>query len=94
MSLAVVGCLLVAVVLLALAVRDRVWWPLLIYAEMSLVMVIGSAGYFSSKLRFLVPIFVLVFPLARWLGNRSRPAQIIVVLAAVAATTVSGPGCC
>ncbi|MDQ3476529.1 MAG: glycosyltransferase family 39 protein, partial [Actinomycetota bacterium] len=90
MSLAVVGCLLGAVLLLALAARDRVWWPLLIYAAMSLVMVIGSAGYFSSKLRFLVPIFVLVFPLARWLGNRSRPAQIIVVLAAVAATTVSG----
>ncbi len=90
MSLAVVGCLLVAVVLLAMAVRARVWWPLLIYAAMSLVMVIGSAGYFSSKLRFLVPIFVLVFPLARWLGNRSRPMQIIAVLTAVAATTASG----
>jgi hypothetical protein len=90
MSLAVVGCMLVAVLLLTLAVRGRVWWPLLVYAAMSLVMVIGSAGYFSSKLRFLVPIFVLVFPLARWLGSRSRPTQIIVVLAAIAATTVSG----
>lgn len=90
MSLAVVLCLLGALVLLALAVRGRVWWPVLVYTAISVVMVIGSAGYFSSKLRFLVPMFVLAFPLARWLAGRSRPTQIAAVLVAVAATTLSG----
>lgn len=90
MSLATVLCLLAAVGLLALAVRSRVWWPLLVYTAISLGMVIGSAGYFSSKLRFLVPMFVLAFPLARWLAGRSRPMHVIAVLAAVVATTVSG----
>lgn len=94
MILAVVGCLLVAVVLLALAVRDRVWWPLLIYAAMSLVMVIGSAGYFTSKLRFLVPIFVLVFPLARWLGNRSPRRRSSWCWRRSQPRPSVGPGCC
>ncbi len=86
----VLVCLLVSLVLFALAIRVRVWWPLLVYAAISLVMVIGSDGYASSKLRFLVPIFVLAFPLARWLANRSWPVQAIAVLAAVGATVVSG----
>ncbi|MBA3340138.1 MAG: hypothetical protein H0T54_10420 [Geodermatophilaceae bacterium] len=90
LSTAVLACLLVAGALLVLAIRGRAWWPLLVYAVISMVMVIGSAGYFSSKLRFLVPIFVLAFPLARWLGQRSVPVQALAVLAAVAATTVSG----
>jgi len=90
MSAVVVLALLGALVLLVLAFRARVWWPLFVYAALSLVMVIGGAGYFSSKLRFLIPIFVLAFPVARWLGGRSRVLQAIVVLAATAATTVSG----
>lgn len=90
LGLAVALSLLAALVLLALAVRARVWWPLLVYGAISMVMVIGSAGYFSSKLRFLVPIFVLTFPLARWLEGRSAPTQVVAILTAVAATTVSG----
>ena len=90
MSVSVLILLIVSVALLALAVRGRVWWPLLAYAAISLVMVIGSSGYFSSKLRFLVPIFVLAFPLARWLAARSRSTQVLAVMAAVAATTLSG----
>jgi len=86
----VVLCLLAAVALLVLAARVRVWWPLLVYAAISLTMVIGSNGYASSKLRFLVPIFVLAFPLARWLAKRSWPTQSAVVLVALAATTVTG----
>ncbi len=90
MDVAVLVCLLLSVLLLALAIRTRVWWPLLVYAVISLVMVVGSDGYSSSKLRFLVPIFVLAFPLARWLGKRAWPIQSLVVAAAIAATTVSG----
>lgn len=90
MSAAVTACLLVAALLLVLAVRARAWWPLLVYAAVSMVMVIGSSGYYSSKLRFLVPIFVLAFPVAAWLGGRSRATQAAVVLAAVAGTTISG----
>ncbi|MDQ4037489.1 MAG: glycosyltransferase family 39 protein [Actinomycetota bacterium] len=90
LSAAAVLCLLAAVGLLGLAVRSQVWWPLVLYAAVSLVMVIGSAGYVSSKLRFLVPIFVLAFPLARWLAGRSRAMQVLAVLSAVVATTVIG----
>ena len=90
MSLATVLCLLAAVGLLVLASRARVWWPLLVYTAISLVMVIGSAGYFSSKLRFLVPMFVLAFPLARWLAGQSRLMRLVAVAAAVVATTVTG----
>ena len=90
MNLAVVISMLAAVYLLALAIRGRVWWPLLVYTVISLVLVIGSSGIVSSKVRFLVPIFVLAFPVARWLAGRSRPTQAVVILAAVAATTVSG----
>jgi len=90
LSLAVVCALLTAVVLLILAIRGRVWWPLLVYGGVSLVMIIGGAGYFSSKLRFLVPLFVLAFPLARWLSARSRAIRTLVILAAVAGGTASG----
>jgi len=90
MNLAVVISMLAAVYLLVLAIRGRVWWPLLVYTAISLVLVIGSSGIVASKVRFLVPIFVLAFPVARWLAGRSRPTQAVVILAAVAATTVSG----
>lgn len=90
MSAAVVACLVIAIVLLVLAIRARVWWPLLVYSVICMVMVVGSNGYFSSKLRFLVPIFVLAFPLAGWLGRRSWAVQTIVVGTAIVATTVSG----
>jgi len=89
-NLAVVISMLAAVYLLAPAIRGRVWWPLLVYTAISLVLVIGSSGIVASKVRFLVPIFVLAFPVARWLAGRSRPTQAVVILAAVAATTVSG----
>lgn len=90
MAVTTLMCLLAAASLLVLAVRARVWWPMLVYTAISLAMVIGSAGYFSSKLRFLVPMFVLAFPVAHWLAGRSRLIQVIAVVAAVAATTVSG----
>ena len=90
MAVTTLLCLLAAVGLLVLAVRARVWWPMLVYTAISLTMVIGSAGYFSSKLRFLVPMFVLALPVARWLAGGSRLIQVIALVAAVAATTVSG----
>lgn len=89
-SVAVLACAIAAVVLLALAVRRRVWWPLIVYGTVSLIMVLGSAGYFSSKPRLLVPVFILAFPLARGLARRPAATQAVALLVAVAATTIAG----
>lgn len=72
----VVICVVGSVLLLIVAARQRLWWPLLVYAAVSLVILVGSTGYFSSKLRFLVPIMVLTLPLAGWLARRGRGVQV------------------
>lgn len=48
---AVVGC--------AVAAYRRVWPPLLVYGLISLVLVVGQAGYWHSKPRLLVPVLLL-----------------------------------
>lgn len=81
-----VTALLAAVVLLVVAVRMRLPWPLLAYAVVGLATVLGTAGVMGSKLRFLVPLFVLLLPVALGLARR-RTATAVAV--AVAATLVS-----
>lgn len=58
--------LLVAVVALALAVRDRAPLPLLVFAVGTTVLTLTTRNAFSSAPRFLLPAsFVLVVPLVR-----------------------------
>ncbi|MFZ5851866.1 MAG: hypothetical protein ACOYY2_10800, partial [Actinomycetota bacterium] len=58
----------VALALLVLAVRDRLPTPLLVYAAGLLVLVVTSAGTYSSGPRFLLPAVPLLVPLARRLA--------------------------
>jgi len=82
---AVVALLLAAVVLAALTVR-RLPWPLAAYAIGVVVLVIGSAGIPATKLRFLIPAFALLLPIALGLARRGHST----IAAAVVAWTLGG----
>lgn len=75
----VVGLILAAVGLAAVAVR-RLPWQLAVYAVGVVVLVLGTAGIPATKPRFLVPAFVLLLPVALGLARR-RPATIAAVVA-------------
>lgn len=77
-----VGALLASLVLFAVAVRMRLPWPLLVYAGVGLATVWGTDGVMNSKLRFLVPLFVLLMPVALGLANRRRATAVAVLVAA------------
>lgn len=80
---ATVAVLLAALVLLALAVHARLPWPLLVYAAAVVVTAWGTAGLMNTKIRLLLPAFVLLIPVALWLSRR-RPAVAAVVLGCAA----------
>ncbi|SEO43450.1 glycosyltransferase family 39 protein [Actinacidiphila rubida] len=69
-----------AVLLLALAVLDRMPLPLLVYSAVLVVIALGGANFFSCKPRFLLPAFPLLVPCAAGLaGARPRAAALAVV---------------
>ena len=72
--------LLLAAVLLVEAAARRVWWPLLVYAVVLLALTVGSAGFINAKLRFLVPIFPLLIPVAMALARAERRVQLVVAV--------------
>lgn len=78
------GLCAAAVLLLALAVLDRMPLPLLVYSAVLVVIALGGANFFSSKPRFLLPAFPLLVPCAGALA-RARPRA-----AAVAVVTLAG----
>ncbi len=61
------------------AVADARWLPPMLYALVLLGMAIGSAGYLHSKLRFLVPIFPIVIPMAIVLIRTRRVTPVLVL---------------
>jgi hypothetical protein len=71
--------LLASVVLLVLAVLDRLPWQLLLYSGLLLVASLGGAGYYNAKARFLIPAFPLLLPVAAALA-RARTSKAVVVL--------------
>ena len=69
-----------AVLLLVLAVLDRMPLPLLVYSAVLVVIALGGANFFSCKPRFLLPAFPLLVPCASALaGARPRAAAVTVV---------------
>lgn len=56
------------------------WWPLAAYGAGMLVLVVGTAGLPSAKIRFLLPGFILLFPVARGLASR-RPGTAVATVA-------------
>lgn len=82
-DLVTVVVLVGALVLLALAARMRLQWPLLVYAAAVLVTVWGTEGLMNTKIRLLIPAFVLLVPVAVGAARR-RTATAVAVLAAAA----------
>jgi hypothetical protein len=76
-----VAWLLVATVLLCvLAVLQRVWWPLAGYGLLTVVLVVGQAGFYHSKIRLLVPALVILVPLAVPLARARTRVAVLVLL--------------
>jgi Gpi18-like mannosyltransferase len=54
-------------------------WEILLWTTMSVIFTMGSAGVYSSKPRFLLPIFPLLVPFAQELARRPRKTQIVAI---------------
>jgi hypothetical protein len=84
LQLTVVTVLLgLAVLLLVLSIVDRHPLPLVVYSLVSLVLVIGAAGAYYGKGRYLVPVFTLLLPVAIGM-SRARASTRWIVLAFLA----------
>lgn len=71
--------LLVALVLLVVQVGERWPWPLVVYGAMLFATTAGTAGYFHSKARLLLPAFTLLLPLAAGMAKvRTRNVTLLV----------------
>jgi hypothetical protein len=68
-EISVVWLLIAAVVAAAVAVTQRIWPPLTVYGLVALALVIGQGGYYHSKPRLLVPVLLVLVPLAAALGR-------------------------
>jgi hypothetical protein len=79
-----------SLVLLALVVRMRLPWPLVVYAAAALATVWGTQGLMNAKLRLLVPVFVLLVPVALGLARRRTGTAVAVVVAAALASAWFG----
>ncbi len=81
-DLAMYACafvLLMALVLAVVQVAQRWPWPLIVYGVVLLATVAGTAGYFHSKGRLLLPAFTLLLPLASGMANvRTRNAAVVI----------------
>jgi Gpi18-like mannosyltransferase len=60
--------------------RRLVSWELLLWTTLSVIFTMGSAGVYSSKPRFLLPIFPLLIPLAQEVAKRPRKTQIAIII--------------
>ncbi|WP_405688006.1 glycosyltransferase family 39 protein [Streptomyces sp. NBC_01387] len=73
-----VAGVLVAVPALVLLILDRPPLPLLIYTLVLFVLAVGGSHYYSSRPRFLLPAFPLLFPAARAMA-KARPRTVAVL---------------
>jgi hypothetical protein len=80
-ELATVAVLLGAAVLLVLLVRLRLPWPLVVYAAVGLVPAWGTDGLMNTKIRLLIPVFVLLLPVALGLARRRTGTTVAVLVA-------------
>lgn len=59
-----------SLVLLALCLRHRLPWPLVVFAAAVLALDLGADGLMYSKVRLMLPAFPLLLPIAIGLANR------------------------
>jgi hypothetical protein len=89
-DLAVLLALAGSVTLLAVAIRMRLPWPLVVYAGAVLLTVWASDGQIHSRVRLLLPAFPLLIPVAVGLGRRRTGTAVAVVVAAALASAWFG----
>jgi hypothetical protein len=89
-DLAVLLALVGSLALLAVAIRMRLPWPLLVYAAAVLVTVWASDGQIHSRVRLLLPAFPLLVPVAVGLARRRTGTAVAVVVAAALASAWFG----
>jgi hypothetical protein len=89
-DLAVLLALAGSMTLLAVAIRMRLPWPLLVYAAAVLLTVWASDGQIHSRVRLLLPAFPLLIPVAVGLARRRTGTAVAVVVAAALASAWFG----
>ena len=89
-SVVAMATLVGAVTLLVLSIQQRDRLPLLVYSLGMVVLAVGSAGYFNSKARYLLPAFPLLLPMARALARARLQAGITIVAAATVLSALYG----
>jgi hypothetical protein len=89
-DLAVLLALAGSIVLLVVAVRMRLPWPLLVYSAAVLITVWASDGQIHSRVRLLTPAFPLLLPVALGLAHRRTVTAVAVVVAAALASAWFG----
>ncbi|WP_257155837.1 hypothetical protein [Streptomyces sp. Ru87] len=80
------GTLLLSLLVFLLCLADRQPLALLVFTGALLVIVLGSAGVYSPRARFLLPAFPLLLPAAVAV-SRARPAAALLVLAGATAAS-------
>jgi hypothetical protein len=84
-DLSLTALIAVSVALLAVALLERVWPPLLVYGGLTLAMTIAANGIFTVKGRYLVPTLVVLVPIALAIRHtRRRTALVILTVYALA----------
>lgn len=86
MLLTLIGSLL----LLAVTVRTRLPWPLLVYTAAVLITLWCSDWQVHSRVRLLMPAFPLLLPVALGLARRRTTTAVAVVVAAALASAWFG----
>ena len=90
LKMAFVVAVLIALVLVVLAVIGRPPLPVLTYLVLGAFLALGQGGeFFTSPLRFLLPIFPLLVPFGGWLSSRPRMmTQVVLVVLAVLSAVI------
>ncbi|SED60284.1 Predicted integral membrane protein (plasmid) [Tsukamurella tyrosinosolvens] len=74
-DLSVVALLAASIVLIVLAVRSKMPWPITLYGALVVISLLGSGGLMMSRPRLLLPAFVLLIPIAIALAKTATRAQ-------------------
>ncbi len=85
-DLSVVGLLAASILLIVLAVRSKIPWPIALYGALVVISLLGSGGLMMSRPRLLLPAFVLLVPIAIALAGTSRRVQLWTCLGIVTVT--------
>lgn len=66
-----------SLVAFAMCLRDRIPWPLIAFAGTVLLLDLGSDGLMYSKVRLMLPAFVLLLPIAMGLAQRRTATAVL-----------------